>query len=62
MKSMTMDLEVIGELEKVKVLVDHDNRMVILGTDPPIQFSIEHAYIQGTKLERDARTALDRKR
>lgn len=51
--------EIIGELKNVKVLIDRDSRSVILGTEPPIKFSIDHPYIQGTKLEREARTALD---
>ncbi len=52
-------VEVIGELQNVKVLIDRDNRTVILGTEPPIKFSIDHPYIQGTKMEREARAALD---
>jgi hypothetical protein len=51
--------EIIGELKNVKVLLDRAERAVILGTEPPIKFSIDHPYIQGTKLERDARAALD---
>lgn len=51
--------EIIGELLKVKVLINRDDRTVILGTEPPIKFSIDHPYIQGTKLEKDARAALD---
>jgi len=51
--------EVIGELMNVKVLIDRNTRSVILGTVPAIKFSIDHPYIQGTKLERDARSALD---
>lgn len=50
--------EIIGELKNVKVLIDRDSRSVILGTEPPIKFSIDHPYIQGTKMERDARRAL----
>jgi hypothetical protein len=50
--------EIIGELKNVKVLIDHDARAIILGTEPPIKFSIDHPYIQGTKLEREARAAL----
>ena len=48
----------IGELMGVKVLIDRDDRAVILGTEPPIKCSIDHPYIQGTKLEREARRAL----
>lgn len=54
------DLEVVGNLKNVAVLVDHEARSVILGTTPPIKFSVDHPYIQGTKLEQDARAALDR--
>lgn len=53
------DPEVIGELHKVAVLIDRESRSVILGTTPPIKFSIDHPYIQGTKMEREARQALD---
>lgn len=53
-----MKLEVIGELMSVKVMVDHGSRSVIIDTEPPIKFSIDHPYIQGTRLERDARAAL----
>jgi hypothetical protein len=51
--------EIIGELLNVKVLINRDDRTVILGTEPPIKFSIDHPYIQGTKLEKGARAALD---
>ncbi len=54
-------LEIIGELKNVKVLINREDRSVILGTTPPIKFSVDHPYIQGTKLERDARQALERK-
>ena len=56
---MNNQIEVIGELLKVQVLINRDDRTVILGTEPPIKFSIDHPYIQGTKLEKDARAALD---
>lgn len=52
-------VEVIGELQNVKVLIDRETRSVILSTEPPIKFSIDHPYIQGTKMEREARAALD---
>lgn len=57
-----MKLEILGELLVAKVLVDHAAREVILASDdmPSIKFGIDHPYIQGTKLERDARAALDR--
>lgn len=53
-------LEIIGDLIGAKVLVDFDSQEVILaGEDmPSIKFGIDHPYIQGTKLERDARAAL----
>lgn len=54
-----MKFEIIGELMNVKVMIDRENRKVIIGTEAPIIFSIDHPYIQGTKLERDARAALD---
>ncbi len=50
--------EIIGVLHEVAVLIDRDERNIILATTPPIKFSIDHPYIQGTKLERDARRAL----
>ena len=54
-----MRLEVIGRLHDVAIIINRDDRTVILGTEPPIKFSIDHPYIQGSKLERDARAALD---
>jgi hypothetical protein len=56
-----MRLEVIGDLTGAKVMIDRDDRSVILAHPdmPPIRFSIDHPYIQGTKLEREARAALD---
>jgi hypothetical protein len=56
---MSNQIEIIGELLKVQVLINRDDRTVILGTEPPIKFSIDHPYIQGTKLEKDARAVLD---
>lgn len=55
------DPEIIGDLLGAKVLINRDSRTVILYHEdmPPITFSIDHPYIQGTKLERDARLALD---
>lgn len=53
------DLEIIGNLKDVAVMIDREARTVILGTTPAIKFSIDHPYIQGTKLEKDARAALD---
>lgn len=56
-----MTPEIIGDLLGAKVLIDRDTRSVIIASDdiPPIKFSIDHPYIQGTKLERNARAALD---
>jgi hypothetical protein len=53
-------MEVIGELSGAKVLIDRGSQSVIISHPdmPAIKFSIEHPYIQGTKLERDARAAL----
>ena len=54
--------EIIGyAMKDVKVMVERESRSVILAHPdlPPIKFSIDHPYIQGTKLEREARTALD---
>jgi hypothetical protein len=55
------DPEIIGALHGAKVLINREKRSVILYHEdmPPITFSIDHPYIQGTKLERDARAALD---
>jgi hypothetical protein len=53
------DPEVIGSLMEVDVLINRDTQSVILAHPdiPPISFSIDHPYIQGTKLERRARAA-----
>ena len=54
-------LEIIGNLMDAKVLISRASREVIIAHPdmPSIKFSIEHPYIQGTKLERDARAALE---
>lgn len=54
------DPEIIGELHGAKVLIVRESRKVIIAHSDmaPIMFSIDHPYIQGTKLERDARAAL----
>lgn len=54
------EAEVIGDLLGVKVLIDRSTQSVIIACRDinPIKFSIDHPYIQGTKLERDARAAL----
>lgn len=56
------ELEIIGNLMDAKVMIDRSaNTVIIAHPDmPPIKFSIEHPYIQGTKLEHDARAALSR--
>jgi hypothetical protein len=53
-------ISVIGDLLGAKVLIDSESRCVFIAHEdmPPIKFSIDHPYIQGTKLERDARAAL----
>lgn len=55
------ELEIIGDLMGVKVLIDRSVRAVIIAAPDinPIKFSIDHPLIQGTKLERDARAALN---
>ena len=52
--------EVIGDLQGAKVLVDRETRIIILAHPdcPSIKFSVDHPYIQGTKLERDVRAFL----
>jgi len=52
--------EIIGILHGAKVLIDRSTQSVIIASDDinPIKFSIDHPYIQGTKLEREARAAL----
>lgn len=56
------DPEIIGEIRCATVLINRESRTVILYHEdmPPITFSIDHPYIQGTKLERDARAAFAR--
>lgn len=53
--------EIIGDLVGAKVLIDRESGLVIIAHDdiPSIRFSIDHPYIQGTKLERDARAAME---
>ena len=53
------EIEIIGELIGAKVMIDRlTNQVIIAHPDmPAIKFSIEHPYLQGTKLERDARAA-----
>lgn len=54
-------MKVIGALHGARVLVDPSDRSVVIASDdlPPIRFHIDHPYIQGTKLEREARAAMD---
>ncbi len=56
------NLEIIGDLTGARVLVAHDTRSVIIAGEglPSITFPIDHPYIQGTRLEKEARDALDR--
>jgi hypothetical protein len=58
-----MTPEIIGELYGAVVMIDRESRSVVIVDKkmPPISFSIDHPYIQGTKLERDARAALEHK-
>lgn len=53
-------IEDAGELLGARVLVNHDDQTVIIAhlDMPPIKFSIDHPYIQGTKLEQAARSLL----
>lgn len=53
--------EIIGLLHGAAVLIDRDTQSVMIAHDNfgTIKFSIDHPHIQGTKLERDARKALD---
>lgn len=55
-----MKPEFIGYLKDAQVLIDRESRSVIIVSDDisPIKFSIDHPYIQNTKLERRARAAL----
>lgn len=57
-----MSIEVIGKLLGAVTMINRDDRTVIIASDdfPPIKFSIDHPYLQGTKLEREARAVLDR--
>ncbi len=54
------ELEFIGYLTDAQVLIDREsNSVIIVSSDiSPIKFSINHPYIQDTKLERKARAAL----
>ena len=55
------DLEIIGDLHGAHVLISRETRHVYISHPyfPPIKFSIDHPYIQGSRLERDARAVLD---
>lgn len=54
--------EFIGYLADAQVLIDRESRSVVIVSSDisPIKFSIDHPYIQDTKLERDARAAFAR--
>lgn len=54
--------EIIGTLAGANVRLDRENRSLIIEAERPIKFPIDHPYIQGTKLEREAREELDRPR
>jgi hypothetical protein len=59
---MPFEPEVIGSLYGVSVLIDRESRSVIISCPeymPSIKISIDDPNIQGTKLERSARSALD---
>lgn len=51
--------EIIGTLAGANVRLDRESRSLIIEAENPIRFDIDHPYIQGTKLEREARAALD---
>jgi hypothetical protein len=53
-----MKPEIIGTLAGKNVLLDRASQSLIIDTEQPIKFPIDHPYIQGTKLEREAREAL----
>jgi hypothetical protein len=56
------DIEPIVELHGTLVMINRESRSVIIVQDgymPPIKFHIDHPDIQGSRLERDARLALD---
>jgi hypothetical protein len=57
-----VELEIIGSLMDAKVMIDRSADTVIIAHPdlPAIKFSIDHPYIQGTKIERDARAAFAR--
>lgn len=54
-----MNHEIIGTLAGKNVLLDRASQSLIIDTAQPIRFHIDHPYIQGTKLEREAREALN---
>jgi hypothetical protein len=52
--------EIIGDLKGAAVSINRIKRTVILSYDQNrVEVSIDHPYIQGTKLEREARTLAD---
>jgi hypothetical protein len=52
--------EIIGTLAGKNVTLDRDTKSLVIESERPIRFHIDHPYIQGTKLEREARAALRR--
>ena len=56
-----MTHEIIGKILDGQVITDRESRSVIIAHPdmPPIKFSIDHPYIQGTKLEKNARAAMN---
>lgn len=56
-----MKPEPIGKLFDSVVMIDRESRSVIIASEdlPAIKFSIDHPFIQGSKVEREARAILD---
>lgn len=50
--------EIIGTLAGNNVLLDRESQSLIIDTEQPIRFHVDHPYIQGTLLEKQARAAL----
>lgn len=48
----------IGELFGERVMLDRDSKTIVIEGDVPLRFSIDHPYIQGTKIETWARAML----
>ena len=56
-----MTMHYVGDMMGARVFADKETRLVrLLHIEmPPIDFSIDHPHIQGTKLERDVRAFMD---